>query len=90
MNSELIEAIRCLHLRKGQTYVVQVDGERFNIALESTDGHESIVSPDAQPDLVPWFDLSSDLRGTPCETRMGTELPFDPPVISDEDREEFE
>jgi hypothetical protein len=90
----VVEAIRSLQLQDGKITVVEVDGREVAISLQPAvrspeDEEPGAGYADEQAYLVPWFDLSQDLRGTPVESRPGTAIPFDPPIITDDDREEL-
>ena len=90
MNTQLVDAIRSLHLREGHPHMVEVDGSRYKIWIESTADVDRVISPDAEPDLVPPSELMDYSGEIPSEVRRGKEIPFDPPVITDEDREGLE
>jgi len=72
---------------------IEVDGRKVQIALKPSPPPLELpgeIDPgyaDGPAYLLPWFDLSNGVRGTPAEAQPGTEIPFDPPIITDEDRE---
>ena len=80
MNAQLIEAIRQLNLKPGETYTVEVDGRRIKIRDEDT------AEPSAyegQVMMLPWFESPDPSR--PIVLRPGKMPPPDPVIIPDDE-----
>jgi hypothetical protein len=80
MNAQLIEAIRQLNLKPGESYTVEVDGRR--LVIHEVDAAEPSVY-EGQVMMVPWFDSPDPSR--PIVLRPGQLPPPDPVIIPDDE-----
>jgi hypothetical protein len=81
MNAQLIEAIRQLNLKPGESYTVEVDGRRLVI-------HDEAAEPsvyEGQVMMMPWFDSPrGPVEGT-IHLRPGKLPPPDPVIVPDDE-----
>ena len=75
VNMQLIEALRQLHLKPGESFTVEVDGKTVDIRERAASQPEAYL---VQEMMMPWFDSpSSDPVGT-IVLRRGILPPPDP------------
>ena len=82
MNTQLVEALRQLNLKPGQTVTVQVEGELLEIRKPPPDEPSAYSG---QVMLVPWFDSPEPTRRI---TLTPGGLPPPDPVIVPDDGED--
>lgn len=83
MNAQLIEAIRQLNLKPGESFTVEVDGRR--LVIRDQDAAEPSVY-EGQVMLQPWFDSPRQPAGV-VKARPGRLSPPDPVVVPNDEGE---
>lgn len=84
MNTQLVEAIRQLNLKPGQTVTVEVDG--LTVEIRNRDAEEPSAYA-GQVMMMPWFEFP-DPVGMMVTVQMGPLPPPDPPIIPRDEVEE--
>lgn len=79
MNAQLIEVLRQLNLKPGESYTVEVDGRRIKILND-----DEPSAYDGQVMLLPWFD-SPDPAGGTVLARPGKFPPPDPVIVPNDE-----
>ncbi len=80
MNAQLIEAIRQLNLKPGESYTVEVDGRK--LVIRDSDAPEVY---EGQVMMLPWFNSPDPTR--PITLKRGELPPPDPVIIPRDDEE---
>jgi hypothetical protein len=78
MNTQLIDAIRQLNLKPGESYTVEVDGR--TLVIHDTDAAPSVY--EGQVMMVPWFEFPDPTR--PIRVSPGSMPPRDPVIIPED------
>jgi hypothetical protein len=81
VNAQLIEAIRSLNLKPGESSTVEVDGRVF--VIRERDADEPSVY-EGQVMLLPWFDSPNPSAGV-LRAYPGKLPPPDPVILPEED-----
>jgi hypothetical protein len=68
VSTQLVEAIRQLNLKPGQTYTVEVDGRAIDITPAASPRRELY---EVQEMLVPWFDSPDPSGGVTITLTVG-------------------
>ena len=80
VNMQLIEALRQLHLKPGESYTVEVDGKTVDIRERAASQPEAYL---VQEMMSPWFD-SPLPEARKIKLRLGSPLPLDPVVMPED------
>jgi hypothetical protein len=83
MNAQLIDAIRQLNLKPGESYTVEVDGRR--LVIHEVDAAEPSVY-EGQVMMMPWFDSPRQPAGV-VKARLSEPSPPDPVIVPEDDAE---
>ncbi|MBA4065951.1 MAG: hypothetical protein C0501_19980 [Isosphaera sp.] len=84
MNTQLVEALRQLNLKPGQTVTVQVEGDLLEIRKPPPDEPSAYSG---QVMLLPWFDSPDPSAGT-LVAQPGKLPPPDPVIVPRDDEEQ--
>ena len=82
MNAQLIDVLRQLDLKPGESYTVEVDGRRIKILND-----DEPSAYDGQVMLLPWFDSPRRPPAGVVHLRPGKLPPPDPVVIPNDEED---